>query len=178
MEQPTLDKFNEVMQDLSNKFARELKVALMMPYPFAPGYSNQRTAFGTSPKVASGSLLESISATYNPNDQEITVEMLDYWIYVNDGRKPGKYVPLDAIKKWIKEKGLKGRNKKTGRFITNESFAWGINTNIKKFGIAPTYFYDKAVENFEKYFEDEVVKALDIDMEKFFDKLFEKNIQQ
>lgn len=103
--------------------------------------------------------------------------MLDYWKYVNDGRKPGKYAPLDSIKDWIKEKGLKGRNKKTGRFITNESFAWGINTNIKKFGIAPTYFYDRAVENFEKYFEDEVVKALDIDIEKFFDKLFEQNTQ-
>jgi hypothetical protein len=97
---------------------------------------------------------------------------------VNDGRKPGTYAPLDAIKQWIREKGLKGRDKKSGRFITNEKFAWGINTNIKKFGIAPTYFYDKAVENFEKYFEDDVVKALDIDMETFFNKLFELNIEQ
>jgi hypothetical protein len=166
------------MEDLSDKFANELKQALLQPYPFAPGYAKSRTPFGTSPKVASGSLVDSISASYNPSNQEITVEMLDYWIYVNDGRKPGKYAPLDAIKDWIKEKGLKGRNKKTGRFITNESFAWGINTNIKKFGIAPTYFYDRAVENFEKYFEDEALQALDIDMEKFFDKLFEKNIEQ
>lgn len=177
MQNIPLNTYNAVMEDLANKFARELKVSLMQPYPFAPGYSKSRTPFGTSPKVASGSLLDSISANYNPNSGEITVEMLDYWKYVNDGRKPGKYAPLDSIKDWIKEKGLKGRNKKTGRFITNESFAWGINTNIKKFGIAPTYFYDRAVENFEKYFEDEVVKALDIDIEKFFDKLFEQNTQ-
>lgn len=177
MAQPTLDNFNSVMQDLADKFAKELQDALLQPYPFAPGFSNQRSAFGTSPKVASGSLVNSISANYNPSNQEITVEMLDYWIYVNDGRKPGKYVPLDAIKTWIKQKGLKGRDKKTGRFITNEKFAWGINTNIKKFGIAPTYFYDRAVENFEQYFEDEAVKALNIDMEKFFNNLFENNIQ-
>lgn len=178
MEEMNLTAFDKAMEDLSDKFANELKKSLLQPYPYAPGFSKSRTPFGTSPKVASGSLVESISASYNPNNQEITVEMLDYWIYVNDGRKPGKYAPLDSIKDWIKEKGLKGRNKKTGRFITNESFAWGINTNIKKFGIAPTYFYDRAVENFEKYFEDEALQALDIDIEKFFDKLFEKNIEQ
>jgi|688.fasta_scaffold35926_6 hypothetical protein len=178
MQQIPLDTYNEVMEDLSKKFEKELKDALLQPYPFAPGYSKARSAFGVSPKVASGNLLNSITATYNPNSEEITLEMMDYWIYVNDGRKPGTYAPLDAIKQWIREKGLKGRDKKSGRFITNEKFAWGINTNIKKFGIAPTYFYDKAVENFEKYFEDDVVKALDIDMETFFNKLFELNIEQ
>lgn len=177
MEQLKLDNFNAVMEDLTKKFVKELQDALLQPYPFAPGYANSRSAFGTSPKVASGSLINSISGNYNPNNQEVTVEMLDYWIYVNEGRKPGKYVPLDSIKIWIKQKGLKGRDKKTGRFITTEKFAWGINTNIKKFGIAPTYFYDRAVDNFEQYFEDETVKALDIDMEKFFNNLFEKNIQ-
>ena len=63
-------------------------------------------------------------------------------------------------------------------FIKNYQNLNNGDRNIKKFCIAPSYFYDKAVENFEKYFEDEVVKALDIDMEKFFDKLFEKNIEQ
>lgn len=178
MQQIPLETYDAVMEDLANKFANELKDALAQPWPFAPGYSNTRSPFGTSPKIASGSLYNSISANFNPNSDEITVEMLNYWIYVNDGRKPGKYAPLDSIKDWIKQKGLKGRDKKTGRFITREKFAWGINTNIKKFGIAPTYFYDKATENFEKYFEDDVVKALDIDMEKFFDKLFDKNIEQ
>ena len=178
MEQLKTPTFDSVMEDLSDKFTKELKDGLLSPYPFAPGYANARSPFGTSPKKASGNLINSISTTYNPSNQEITVEMLDYWQYVNDGRKPGKYAPLDSIKDWIKQKGLKGRDKKTGRFITKEKFAWGINTNIKKFGIAPTYFYDKAVENFEKYFEDEAVKALDIDMETFFNNLFEKSIEQ
>jgi hypothetical protein len=171
-----LPNFNETMTFLASKFAEELQNALEKPYPYAPGFKRQRAPFGTSPKIATGGLINSISVTYNSSDQEIVVEMADYWKYVNDGRRPGKYAPLDSIKDWIKAKGLKGRNKKTGRFITNESFAWGINTNIKKFGIAPTYFYDTAFINFEKYFEDEAVQALGIDVETFFEKVFEQNI--
>lgn len=171
-----LPNFNEIMTELASKFQESLQLSLEKPYPFAPGYNKARSPFGTSPKIATGNLIGSISVVYNSANQEIVVSMADYWKYVNDGRKPGKYAPLDSIKQWIKAKGLKGRNKKTGRFITDESFAWGINTNIKKFGIAPTYFYDKAFESFEKYFEDEAVKALGIDIETFFEKVFEENI--
>jgi hypothetical protein len=167
--------YDEAMNDLANKFARELKIALLMPYKFAPGFSGKGKVFGTSPKVATGGLLDSINVQYDASNSSFTVEMLDYWQYVNDGRKPGKYVPIDALTKWIKAKGLKGRNKKTGRFITTESFAWGISTNIKKFGIAPTYFYDKAVAAFTPVFEEEVYKALGIDLETFFDRVFEQN---
>lgn len=170
-----LPNFDTVMTELASRFQEELIASLERPYPFAPGYKNQRAPFGTSPKRATGDLISSISVEYNSSNQEIVVSMAEYWKYVNDGRKPGKYAPLDSIESWIKAKGLKGRNKKTGRFITNKSFAWGINTNIKKFGIAPTYFYDKAFEGFEKYFEDEAVKALGIDIETFFERVFETN---
>jgi hypothetical protein len=39
--------------------------------------------------------------------------------------------------------GLTGRDKK-GRFIKRRSFAFAIQTNIKKFGIRPSNFLDKA----------------------------------
>jgi hypothetical protein len=169
------DEFNLAMQDLTNKFVNELKNALLQPYPYAPGFERQRTPFGRAPKKASGGLIESIQGNWDPQTRQITLVMNDYWRYVNDGRSPGKYVPLSALLKWIKQKGLKGRNKKTGRFIKNESFAWGINQNIKKFGIAPTYFYDKAFENFESNFEDEAIQALGIDIETFFESIFEEN---
>ena len=169
------EAYNQAMNDLANRFARELKVALLMPYKFSPGFDKKGKVFGTSPKVATGGLLDSINVQYDAGDSSFKVEMLDYWQNVNDGRRRGKYVPIDALKDWIKARGLKGRNKKTGRFITTESFAWGISTNIKKFGIAPTYFYDKAVEAFAPIFEEEVYKALGIDLETFFERVFEQN---
>ncbi len=57
--------------------------------------------------------------------------------------KGKKGVPVNAIEQWIKERGLTGRDKK-GRFIKRRSFAFAIQTNIKKFGIRPSNFLDKA----------------------------------
>jgi hypothetical protein len=72
--------------------------------------------------------------------------MADYAQYVQAGRRPGKgFVPIKPLIQWIKDRNLKGRNKK-GRFITNESFAFAIATNIKKFGIRPAPFLDVAME--------------------------------
>ncbi len=73
--------------------------------------------------------------------------MNDYGQWVQSGRLPGKKgVPVDALEKWIKDRGLQGRDKK-GRFIKRRSFAFAIQANIKKFGIRPSNWYDVAIEN-------------------------------
>ena len=33
-------------------------------------------------------------------------EMLQYGLYVDEGRKPGKYAPVDAIRKWVMNKPI------------------------------------------------------------------------
>lgn len=104
---------------------------------------------GLSDKVASGSLKNSIEVTAQQKGDisYLQMSMNDYGQWVQSGRLPGKKgVPIDAIEKWIKQRGLKGRDKK-GRFITNRSFAFGIQKNIKKFGIRPSDWYDVAIES-------------------------------
>jgi hypothetical protein len=101
-------------------------------------------------KIASSSLYNSVQVKQT-NNNTLEVLMNEYWKYVQSGRLPGKKgVPIEAIEKWIKSRRLsdklKGRDKK-GRFITNRSFAFAIQKNIKKFGIAPSNFLDVAVEN-------------------------------
>ena len=173
-EQIPTPEYNEAMQTFAKKFQETLKTSLARPYPFAPGYQQKRTPFGVRDmKTKTGNLYNSIDVNYDPTGDKIVVTMLDYWQFVNDGRKPGKYAPLSVIKDWIKVKGLKGRNKKTGRFITNESFAWGINTNIKKFGIAPTNFYDDGFVNFIDDFENGPLPQLGVDIADFFEKVID-----
>jgi hypothetical protein len=172
-----LTEYQRTMNRLAAEFEAALKESLAFPYPFAPGYNKQRQPFGVRDmKKKTGNLYNSIEVKYNPELNEIQVLMLDYWRYVNDGRKPGKYVPLKPLMNWIRVKGF-NKNKKTGKFekfkIKNVAFA--ISTNIKKFGIAPTYFYDNAATKFEKSFEDEAVIALGIDFETFFERVFESN---
>lgn len=49
--------------------------------------------------IASGELGESIAIDLKPSSFNIT--MLDYWVYVDEGRKAGKFPPISAIEKWL-----------------------------------------------------------------------------
>jgi hypothetical protein len=113
-------------------------------YPF--GFAKFR---GVGNKVASGKLRNSISVVSKKvNEDETIIQVLseEYAQWVQSGRLPGKKgVPVDALEKWIKDRGLTGRDKR-GRFIKRRSFAFAIQKNIKKFGIRPSNFLDVVLE--------------------------------
>jgi len=54
-----------------------------------------------------------------------------------------KQPPPGILAKWIKKKGIKGRDKKTGRFISNMSLAFIIGRAIKRDGIQGISFCQK-----------------------------------
>lgn len=112
-------------------------------YPF--GFAKYK---GLGNKVASGRLRDSIEVKVQKSGNDTVIQVLaeQYSQWVQSGRLPGKKgVPISAIEKWIKERGLTGRDKK-GRFIKRKSFAFAIQKNIKKFGIRPSNFLDVALE--------------------------------
>jgi hypothetical protein len=122
------------------------KVLDQRVYPF--GFAKYK---GLGNKVASGRLKRSISVDVVPSQDRpiIRIFMEDYWVWVQSGRLPGKKgVPVDVIEQWIRDRGLTGRDKK-GRFIKRRSFAFAIQTNIKKFGIRPSNFLDKTINLLE-----------------------------
>jgi hypothetical protein len=113
-------------------------------YPF--GFANYQ---GVGNKVASGRLKNSVKVNVDVSKQGyaiLQVMMEDYGTYVQQGRASGKKgVPIQSLLDWIKDRKLKGRDAK-GRFITNKSFAFAIQKNIKKYGIKPAKFIDVSVE--------------------------------
>lgn len=120
-------------------------------YPF--GFGKYK---GVSDKVATGTLKNSIQAVakdntivvYGPGGKMLNQTYGDWGGRgdVNIGRKAGlRGVPIEALEKWIKARGLKGRDKK-GKFITVRNFAFAIQTNIKKFGIRPSNYIEFSVE--------------------------------
>tara|TARA_R110002012_G_scaffold233863_1_gene407289 strand:+ start:1710 stop:2243 length:534 start_codon:yes stop_codon:yes gene_type:complete len=54
-----------------------------------------------------------------------------------------KQPPPSILSKWISKKGIKGRDKKTGRFISNMSLAFIIGRAIKRDGIQGLSFFQK-----------------------------------
>lgn len=137
------------LQQLGDMFAafyrQKIKAKI---YPF--GNPNVR---GVSNKVASGKLLNSIKTKVKetPEGLMLEVEYMDYFKYVNLGRrKGGKYVPIKALLDWIKIRGIRRRDEK-GRFVKGSqlSLAFAIQKNIHKFGIRRTNIYDKAYDSLE-----------------------------
>lgn len=127
--------------------------------------SEKRYPFGVKGKkgnkVASGTLKNSIKAVATKDNTIIVLgpggkalnQTYGDWGGkgdVNIGRKKNlKGVPIEALEKWITQRGLKGRDKK-GRFITKRSFAFAIQQNIKKFGIRPSNFVEIAIDVLEE----------------------------
>tara|TARA_A200000113_G_scaffold188304_1_gene176015 strand:+ start:628 stop:1143 length:516 start_codon:yes stop_codon:yes gene_type:complete len=92
--------------------------------------------------------------------------------YIENRKSPFRYTtkqpPTKAFDKWIKTKGIKGRDKKTGRFITDQSLKFLIARSIKNKGIRATLFFTKPFEaGINKYgdeiaggFGDDILKQL------------------
>lgn len=171
--------FENFLKLWGNRFVAELRSRLNTEYFAAPGINDGGTDVGDAylkgrdPKYKGdfikspmgSKLYESIEGRITPDGFELL--MLDYWEYVNYGRKKGNYVPISPLENWAKTKG----------FPNPLGAAFAISTNIKKFGIAPTFFYEKAIATLEKQFEQEADGIMDKTLNAFFDKLLERNIK-
>jgi len=105
---------------------------------------------GTTNRVASGKLRDSIGAVVEDNKQGIQVirvtalggkrleDTYAYWL-IND-RQPGKWANINAIKEWIyNKKSFRIRDYKTGQFLPKteknvDSVAFVIARSIGRFG--------------------------------------------
>jgi hypothetical protein len=165
------------------RFVNELRARLNQTYFAAPGINAEGTDVGnaygetidgrTRNKQYSGnfikspigsSLYQSIEGRVTPDGFELL--MNDYWEYVNYGRKRGNFVPISKLEQWARTKG----------FPNPTAAAWGANWNIKRYGIAPTFFYDNAIASLEAQFQAEADDMMDKTINDFFDKLLERNI--
>ena len=114
-----------------------------------------------------GKLEKSIKFEVVPDSDGFSVKfyMADYGTFVDKGvsgnkkkqkfkdylgkiiSSPYKYTtkqpPPDILAKWISKKGMKGRDKKTGRFISHKSLAFIIGRKIKRDGIKSLAFFQK-----------------------------------
>lgn len=142
-------------------------------------------------KNATGRLSESISVQpvqYENGNYSITIDLLDYYINVNDGRgKNKRRPPISKIRQWIIDKQLrlsdggttKKGYKKTGSLISSskkkvklgnakmsilDATAIRIASSIAKKGIKPTHFWDKAIEKYSDKLKKDVQEILGKDI--------------
>jgi len=106
-------------------------------------------------------------------------EMLDYGEFIDKGvsgvdvkyKTPFSYSnkppPPSVFGKWAKAKGIKPRDKKTGKFITAKQFGFIMSRHIFSKGQKPTNFFTLSFEQQFKKLPDELLKAFGDDLDEF-----------
>ena len=83
-----------------------------------------------------------------------------------------KHPPTGILEKWIKRKGLKGRDKKSGRFIKNKSFAFAIAKSIQKKGIKSLSFFQRPLGLQFKELEKDMLKMITLDIRSYLTEFY------
>jgi hypothetical protein len=118
-------------------------------------------------KYATGSLINSIDYRLQRTAEDINIVIIanDYLKYVNDGRKPGSYPPIQAISKWASVKGI------------SQDAVFPIARSIFKFGIKPTNVIQKTIKEIQTSptLNKRLEKTLVDNIEKVVKQEFDKN---
>lgn len=99
----------------------------------------------------------------------INLELMDYWKYVENGRKAGKWPPISAIQRWIEIKPVLPRPMANGKLPTNEQLAFLIARKIGLEGIAPQPLLKQSLDNvmdvMMEFIEEAIVKDIQTDLD-------------
>lgn len=122
---------------------------------------------------SSGKLASSfkVSVETSKGSLDINVTMEDYGEFVDEGRKPGKGIPVNDLKQWIKKKRLTTDGPMTETKLN--SLAYVINKKIREEGIAPTNFLTNPIEALINLFANDIASAYGDDVvdDMFSDKI-------
>ena len=132
---------------------------------------------------ASNNLADSIRYEVKAGDRWMGVDLslIDYWKYVEYGRKAGKFPPLDSIEAWIKVKGIQPMTrtqasikrwtqhrgsirKNDGGIPSIKSLAYLIGRKIATEGIQPRPILATAIDETLQRFDEAINEAITLDI--------------
>lgn len=98
------------------------------------------------------------------------MEMAEYWKYVENGRKSGKFPPISAIREWVKVKPVMPRPY-NGKLPTENQLAFLIARSIANKGIRPRPIFKDSIDDLMQYLENGLEDAFTKDVEAEMDKI-------
>jgi len=114
-------------------------------------------------------LVNSIQAS--PKGLNMGITMNKTADYVQNGRKPGKGIPLASMRNWTKMKRIQPRDMGTGRFkgkADENAMRFMMNRKIKHFGIEPFPFVTMARKEILPQFNKALTTAMAKDIKARF----------
>jgi hypothetical protein len=165
-----MNEIDGMMLDIAEYLQKQMKAQINLPRPSRAYNGQTKPISGRYPtpisnRRASSTLYNQLKVYWTEQfDEESATPTLvvdfgaaeDYAYFVDQGRRPGKYPPLAAIDKWVRQKkGIKGIRNEKGQFISRKSQVFLIRRSIGKYGYRGINFIDKAIESsIEKIGED------------------------
>jgi hypothetical protein len=159
--------FFAVVNDMAKRFVELMQSDYRMKRKVGRNFTNA---------VASGTLEKSLKYRLQIKGQNINVSVYakgkasQYFLARENGRKPGKQPPVDAILEWMRIKPIKLRDKESGKFkkpteALKRQVAFLIARKIGREGIKGWKAFDYAMENIWDEYESKVVAAYAKDFE-------------
>ena len=110
---------------------------------------------------------------YNGNLFELYFNLPDYWYYAENGRRPGKFPPPDAILKWIQFKRLVPNPGRNGKIPDTRQLVYLISRKIALHGTEGKHLlqqtinetYDTLVDRLVEAIADKIENELEKDIE-------------
>lgn len=122
--------------------------------------------------VASGNLANNITyrVVIDDDSYDVILTLEDYFIYVENGRNPGKFPPVDAILSWIRIKPIIPRADDKGNLPTEDTLAFLIGRKIAKEGIKGNHMFEKTKETVYYQYKTMIEEAIEQDVVSMIEK--------
>lgn len=123
-------------------------------------------------KKASGNLIKSIrplDIEYSNKQMTLSISLASYWKYVENGRRPGKFPPMNKILEWIKIKPVIPRPMNGLKPPTEPQLAFLIARKIARDGIKPGNQFEEALKLTWTKWERTISNAISEDLNQAID---------
>lgn len=135
-------------QDIADLLVKNVRFYLDQNWQ-SQAYGGSPNKDGIGPKRATSSLYNNISTEIEYDSdgfpESFVVLMEDYWFWIDEGRRPGRFPPVNAIRKWVLDKPINFRPI-DGNIPTLDQKTYLIGRSIKEKGYAGTNFTELATE--------------------------------
>lgn len=121
-------------------------------------------------KIATGDLMNNVEYIIEKDSRSVSVslQLEDYWRFVEEGRSPGRFPPVDKILDWIRVKPIVP-DENNGRLPTENQLAFLIGRKIAEEGIEGTHYLQESQEEVLVEFEDKLSEAVGKDVDRYMD---------
>lgn len=125
-------------------------------------------------KKATGNLINNIECkiAYQGTTFTVFLELEDYWRYVEEGRKAGKFPPVDEILEWVKIKPDLLTPMENGKSPTEEQLAFLISRKIANEGIPAGNQLAETVTDINRQYLPILQEAIQKDFDTYTMKIF------